>query len=122
MITTDTAVNPTQSATTQPYTNRPVRRGQVWKDGHIRRPDRLLLVLHKGINGVVCQDVKTGHIGFIQLKQFNRASSGYDYACEFSDFAQKNGNVILQGLIKCFGDQITKISQLPNSITNNANN
>jgi len=82
----------------------------------------LLLVLHKGLDSVVCQDVKTGHIGSIQLKQFNRGRSGYYYAGEFSEFTAQHGSVILQGLIKCFADHITQLSQLPETTINDADN
>jgi len=75
-----------------------IQSGQIWRDGHSRSNNRLLLVLDTSGEKVVCQSLVTGKIRSARREQFNRGSTGFIYASNLKDICGKYTNYTTNGL------------------------
>ena len=95
--TNNIVVKDVPSATLQ-YATVTIRSGQIWRDGHPRSNNRLMLVLDPSGEKVVCQSLVTGKFSSIRREQFNRGRTGFIYASNLKDICGKYTNYIINGL------------------------
>ena len=74
-----------------------IRSGQIWRDGHPKSNNRLMLVQDTSGDKIVCQSLVTGKISSIRREEFNRGKTGFFYATSIHDISEKCKNYAING-------------------------